>query len=48
MDNMMDEKDIVIQVLNNQRNDLMNQVTALQIKVAKMLPFMPKEPVNDD
>ena len=48
MDGAIDERDIIISVLRDQRNALLDQVTSLQIEILKMKPFMPKEPTNDD
>jgi len=46
---VIDDKDMLIQILTNQRNSLMDQLTALALQVQKMQPYMPKEPVpNDD
>ncbi len=45
---VMDDKDIAISVLINHRNNLMNQIVELEVKVQKMLPFMPKDPVDDN
>lgn len=44
----MDDREMVINLLVQQRNSLMDQITGLQLRIAKMEPFMPKEPVNDD
>lgn len=49
MDGVMDDKDVLIQILRNQRNSLMDQVTALALQIEKMAPLMPKEtPPSDD
>ena len=46
MDNDSTEKDTLIQILIAQRNSMMDQITGLQLQLAKA---QPKEPVpNDD
>ncbi len=48
MDGIKDDKDIVIGIVIGQRNNLMNQLVELELKIQKMLPLMPKEPTDDN
>ncbi len=44
----MEDKDTIINILLQTRNNLMDQILGLQLRIAKMEPLMPKEPANDD
>jgi hypothetical protein len=48
MDGVVTDKDLLINLLIGQRNSLMDQMLGLQLRIAKMEPFMPKDPVNDN
>jgi hypothetical protein len=48
MDGVLDDKDLLISILRDQRNSLMDQMLGLQLRIAKMEPLMPKDPINDD